>query len=342
VTGSLLGLFSHFLHRALNLRSSWHASVSLDEPACGELRFWQQSLEHFSSREIWRFPSLLRVLQYNAGADGWGGHIVIDGHEHQAHGYWDAHERHGVCSSTWRDLEGLFCLLSSFEHFLSGYTVVARGDALNVFFLFYRGGSKAEHLQEICLWLFWFCHDRKIELVPEWIPRERNQLADYLSKVHEVDDFGLQPSMFDFVLHEFGPLDVDRFASAHNALLPVFFSEFWCEGSSGVNAFTVSWHGTFSYCFPPPRLVARTLQHARESRARIVLVVLDWKGQPWWPLLVSDGGSGWAPIVQKCRRLSAGPRTLRPGRSPESAFFGRGFPDSDVFVLDIDFSVKCE
>jgi hypothetical protein len=210
VTGSLSGLFSRFLHRALNLRASWHASVSLDESACDELRFWQQSLERFTAREIWRFPSLLRVLHYDAGADGWGGHIVIDGQEHRAHGYWAAHERHGVRSSTWRELEGLFRLLASLEHFLSGFTVVARGDALNVFFLLYRGGSKAEHLQDICLWLFWFCHERHIELVPEWIPRKHNQLADYLFKVHEVDDFGLQPAMFDFVLSEFGPLDVDR------------------------------------------------------------------------------------------------------------------------------------
>lgn len=39
VTGSVLGLFSRFLHRALNTRASWHSSVILDQPACEELRF---------------------------------------------------------------------------------------------------------------------------------------------------------------------------------------------------------------------------------------------------------------------------------------------------------------
>jgi hypothetical protein len=58
--------------------------------------------------------------------------------------------------------------------------------------------------------------------------------------------------MFHSLLSEFGPLDVDRFASSHNALLPVFFSEYWCLGSAGMNAFTVSWHGVSSYCFSPP------------------------------------------------------------------------------------------
>jgi hypothetical protein len=135
---------------------------------------------------------------------------------------------------------------------------------MNVYFLLERGGSSAIHLQDICLRIFWFCRENRIQLAPEWIPREQNQLADYLSKVKKMDDFGLQPEVFESVLRQFGPLSVDRFASAHNALLPAFFSEFWCPGSCGVNAFIESWSGPRSYCFPPPRLVMRTLQHARE------------------------------------------------------------------------------
>lgn len=208
---------------------------------------------------------------------------------------------------------------------------------MNVYFLLERGGSSAVHLQDICLRIFWFCRENRIQLAPEWIPREQNQLADYLSKVKEMDDFGLQPAVFTIVLRQFGPLSVDRFASAHNALLPAFFSEFWCPGSCGVNAFTASWSGPRSYCFPPPRLVMRTLQHARECQAEIVLVVLDWPGQVWWPLLVGSGGRTWAPFVRRSLRLPKGPATLRPGRSPSKSFFGHGFPLCDVLVLDISF-----
>jgi hypothetical protein len=74
------------------------------------------------------------------------------------------------------------------------------------------------------------------------------------------------------------------------------------------------------------------------SAARIVLVVLDWKSQPWWPLLVSNGGRDWSAAVGRFCRLAGGARTLRPGRTPDAAFFGRGFPDSDLFVLEFDFS----
>jgi hypothetical protein len=57
----------------------------------------------------------------------------------RAHGAWAEHERHGVRSSTWRELEGLSRLLASLIQFLRGFRVTARGDALNMFYLPLRG-----------------------------------------------------------------------------------------------------------------------------------------------------------------------------------------------------------
>jgi hypothetical protein len=252
VTGAVSGLFSRSLHKVLNSRILWRSTVALDDRALEELSFRQQSLESFSSKSFWPSGSLTCVLHYDAGADGWGSHLTIDGVEHRTHGAWEAHERHGVKSSTRRELEGLSRLLVSMVHLLKDCRVTARGDAMNVYFLLERGGSSAEHLQDICLRIFWFCRKHRIQLAPEWIPRELNQLADYLSKVKEIDDFGLQPSVFEFVAKQFGPFSVDRFASSRNALLPRFFSEFRSPGSVGVNAFTESWHHGPSYWSPPP------------------------------------------------------------------------------------------
>jgi hypothetical protein len=164
VTGAVSGLFSRSLHKVLNSRVSWRSSVALDDRALEELSFWQQSLESFSSRSFWPFGSLTRVLHYDTGADGWGGHLTIDGVKHRPHGVWEPHERHGVKSSTWRELEGLSRLLVSMVHLLKDCRVTARGDAMNVYFLLERGGSSAEHLQDICLRIFWFCRKHRIQL----------------------------------------------------------------------------------------------------------------------------------------------------------------------------------
>ncbi|GAQ87894.1 hypothetical protein KFL_003850140, partial [Klebsormidium nitens] len=336
VTGSVSGLFTRYLHRALNTRSSWRSTVSLDAAALSKLSFWTSSLDQFSARPIWRQFSLVLVLQYDAGANGWGGHVVISGQQHFAHGAWAPDEVHGCRSSTWRELQGLHRLLRSVGHLLRGHRVIARGDAQNVFWILDRGGSRLEHLQEICLDIFWLCHSLHIDLTPDWVPRAQNELADYLSKLVDYDDFGLQPAAFSHLLQQLGPFDIDCFASEHNALLPAFFSELWTPRAHAANAFAQPWSGFRCYCFPPPKLIPRVLQHALESCTDIVLVVLDWPGQFWWPLLRS--GSGWAPFVRRSVRFPMGPATLRRGSA--TSFFGHGFPLCDVFALDIPVSGK--
>jgi hypothetical protein len=140
-------------------------------------------VERFQTQDIWRRFSLLQVVHYNAGGQGWGGHLQIGSVRHDAHGSWEPHEEHAVTSSTWRELNALLRLLRAFKKILSDCTVIARGDAQNVFWILLKGGSAKEHLQSVCLEIFWLCVERSIDLRPEWIPREENQLADYLSKV---------------------------------------------------------------------------------------------------------------------------------------------------------------
>jgi hypothetical protein len=109
------------------------------------------------------------------------------------------------------------------------------------------------------------------------VPREENERSDYLSKVRDVDDFGLSPSAFELVSQQVGPFAVDRFASEHNAKLAHFNSFYWCPGAAACNAFSQDWEGGLNNYFPPPGLVARALAHARACRARLTRVVLGWR-----------------------------------------------------------------
>jgi hypothetical protein len=86
VAGPISGLFSRFLHRSLNQRSSWYSKVSLDPPAVSELQLWKANLERFQTRDIWRRFSLLRVVYHDAGKQGWGGYLQIGSKRHDAHG----------------------------------------------------------------------------------------------------------------------------------------------------------------------------------------------------------------------------------------------------------------
>ena len=71
----------------------------------------------------------------------------------------------------------------------------------------------------------------KIRIEPEWIPCAENQLANYLSKIVNHDDWQIQPSIFEELDRIWGPDTVDRFASYYNAHLSRFKSRFWNPGT---------------------------------------------------------------------------------------------------------------
>ena len=60
----------------------------------------------------------------------------------------------------------------------------------------------------------------QLHLEPEWIPRELNARADYLSCIVDYDDWFLDPEIFAQIDARWGPHTVDRFASFHNAQVP--------------------------------------------------------------------------------------------------------------------------
>jgi hypothetical protein len=136
-------------------------------------------------------------------------------------------------------LHALLHLLRTFSpRLLHDCTVLARGDARNVFSILQKGGSEREHLQALCLEFFALCLEHWIDLRPKWLPREDNVRADYLSKIRDVDDFGMSPAVFAQISAAFGPFSVDRFANSKNAKLPRFNAFFWCPGVEAVNAFS--------------------------------------------------------------------------------------------------------
>ena len=82
-----------------------------------------------------------------------------------------------------------------------------------------------------------------------------------------------------------GPHDVDVFASARNALLPMFWSRSPAPGSAGTDAFCQDWSALNLWMNPPFGLMGRILQKATEEKAVATLVVPAWKSRPWWPIL---------------------------------------------------------
>ena len=82
-----------------------------------------------------------------------------------------------------------------------------------------------------------------IILIPRWIRRDQNYVADFLSRCSDCDDCFVNNNMFRGFEKLWGPHSVDRFSSDHNAKCKRFNSRFWCRGTEAVDCFSLCWSG---------------------------------------------------------------------------------------------------
>ncbi len=67
-------------------------------------------------------------------------------------------------------------------HVCEGKFVVFQVDVENLLGVVNRGSPRFK-LNELARELFWFCIERRITIMIEWVPREENSLADESSKL---------------------------------------------------------------------------------------------------------------------------------------------------------------
>ena len=83
------------------------------------------------------------------------------------------------------------------------------------------------------------------------------------------------------------PLEVDLFTSRLTHQLPGYFSWRSDRLAEATDAFRQDWRLRTGYANPPWCLMGRVLSQVMEQEALIVLVAPAWKGQPWYPVLLS-------------------------------------------------------
>jgi hypothetical protein len=99
----------------------------------------------------------------------------------------------------------------------------------------------------------------------------------YYSKIYDFDDWCVAHKIFDFFNRKWGPYQVDRFADNTNCKVDVFNSQYWCPGSSGVDAFAYDWSGVNNWLVPPVHLVPRVISHMKACSAEGTLVIPKWE-----------------------------------------------------------------
>ena len=195
-------------------------------------------------------------------------------------------------------------------------------------------GSRKPQLQAEALAIFSASAANNIRIEPKWIPRAENELADYLSRITDYDDWSLDHAIFVSIDLRWGSHTVDRFASHYNMQLPRFNSRFWNPGTEAVDAFTADWHDENNWLCPPVYLVPRILWHAYNCRARGTLVVPEWPSVAFWPILFPHPDRP-AAFVKEVIIIHKSELLLHPGKTGANLF--KGITNTNMLAVQLDF-----
>lgn len=172
-------------------------------------------------------------------------------------GEWSPQE--GQKSSTWREAEAVSRIVKTHVNVLKNSVVKVYSDNKNIKSVLLNGSRKSD-IHAIATDLNAICEKEGIILSPEWIPREGNEKADYLSRCQDSDDWEINSQIFQYLDSIWGPYTIDRFASHLSKKCKRFNSRWWVRGTEAVDAFLQSWKYDSNWLVPPPRLICRCLE----------------------------------------------------------------------------------
>ena len=331
VIGNVARIQTRYLHRCIEARRSWDYMFGMsDQSVINELLYWKSNVVSLNVRKL---PEgvLSPSVVVHSDASGYACGAFSCQLQHIFHKMWTDCE--AAMSSSWRELKSIELYLHSSQCDLKGKTVKVFTDNKSCVSIISCGSSKP-HLHELSLSIFELCAKNDISLEVQWIPRDLNTQADQISKFFDFDDWAVSTEFFQFVDALYGPHTVDRFADGTNTKLPVFFSRFLTPGTSGVDAFSVSWEGENNWLVPPIYLVPRVIQHCVASGAVGTLVVPKWPSSPFWPLIFSNS---WQchKYIADVLEFSESSDIFRSG-SYKNSLFGSTRFKSKVLVVRIE------
>jgi hypothetical protein len=286
--GPIARLWTRQLYYFINAQFSWKNIALLPDLAIQEFLFWNSQFNKSPSAPIWHRNTKIDSISYSdSGNDSWGGFSITLDDNVFARGNWEVHEGGSFTSSTFRELKGCLKVLQSCIHSLRGKNLLHRTDNQNVVRILYHG-SRNPNLQELAIKIFKLAVENSIILRAEWIPRDANEQADYLSKIVDTEDYMLNPVIFNVINLLWGSFSFDRFASSNTNQLEAFSSRWWNPKARFIDAFSKFWNGHLNWVFPPPRLIAKVMRHFEASKACGCLLFPFWSSAWWWNTLCSE------------------------------------------------------
>jgi len=321
------------LYNIIEIQNSWDSRVSLQQcdKVISELHFWKNNLTDLNSKQLCSYNIPKLIVSSDASSEGIAAFFNVNKEFNSC--YKNLTELEKSYSSIWRELYAIQYALHSFTSLQNKY-LLWQTDSYPASRIVKVGSSKI-HLQLLAENINDKCRSKNIKLDVHWIPRDKNKIADYLSRNIDHDDWQTTKSFFTKLNKNWGPFTVDRFADNENAKVKTFNSKYWCPNTCNVNAFSISWEGENNFLVPPVYLVPRVLKHMQVSKCKGTLVVSYWPSAIFWPTVVKENNSFYEFV--KDYRFDDSKDCLQLGNH-KNAVLGSSRCKSLLLSLKIDFS----
>lgn len=263
--------------RALFLHNNMKKITYLSNPAVRELEWWRDNIS-LAENKIRDCHFDLELFS-DASTTGWG---AVCGSQ-EAKGFWNSSEKEYHIN--YLEILAAFLALKCFAKDLTSSQILLRVDNLTALaYINKMGGTRHQNLHNIAKALWSWCMERDIWVFAEYVASKENP-ADEGSRLDNIDtEWELAPYAFKLICNNFGPPNIDLFASRANKKCNTFCS--WDRDPDAylINAMTLNWSNFFWYAFPPFALIAKVLKKVNEEGSRGIIIVPYWTSQPWFPV----------------------------------------------------------
>ena len=157
-----------------------------DQNILHELKFWQRNVDYLNLKRLCTRDSP-NTLVYPDASDVAAAAFTLGGDEMIFHRMWARNE--AIMSSTWRELKAVEEALISFAPAICSQSLKWFTDSQCCAQII-SSGSMKKPLQDLAFKIFSTCLQNNISLDIQWIPRDQNSKADYLSKIIDYEDWG--------------------------------------------------------------------------------------------------------------------------------------------------------
>lgn len=277
------------LQRWVSRHKKMSQLTRLSPAARGDVTFWLNAALLREGVPMGQVDRYVEVFT-DASLTGWGGILG----QHSIGGVWSSPLGH----INLLEMVAVQKVLVHFTPQVQGRHVMVRTDNTTVAaYLNRQGGTRSLSLHnraaEILLW----AAAHLASLRARHVPGARNVGADRMSRGGALrDEWSLAPWVAEKLWARFGTPVADLFASAENALCPLWFSLRSTDGPPlGVDAMAhYPWPPGLLYAFPPLRLLGPLLYRVRSEGLFILVVAPDSPGASWYPGLAEMAlGDPW-------------------------------------------------